>query len=66
MVKIFNLKSKTLNEEAIKEISNNIDSNKHTILLNENIEYEIIDLETLKVLKSKNSMMNKIKGLIKK
>lgn len=54
MVKIYNIHSNDLTEEELKTLSNAHNKAQDIFLLNADLEYEIIDLDKMTVLKSKN------------
>lgn len=58
MVKIYNIHSKTISKEDLKELKVALDDNKDVFMLNEDIRYEIIDFDKMSVMKSKNYTKN--------
>ena len=58
MVKIYNIHSRTIKRQDLKELKTEIDKGKDIILLNEDIRYEIIDFDKMTVVKSSNYTKN--------
>lgn len=63
MVKIYNIHSNTIRKEDLPELSKKIQDNEDIILLNEDLRYEIIDLDKMTVLKSR-VLLKKIYSII--
>jgi hypothetical protein len=54
MAKIYNIHSNSISQEDLESIQESISAGKDIYMLNEDIRYEVIDLEKMSVMRSKN------------